>query len=302
MGYWEYYPKSTPRAVRDGIKAKSTRGDIGETWWSKRFIDILESFDIGARISRGRNYARRGQVISVDVSPGEINARVQGSQAKPYSVTIKVKPLSEQEWGKVESAMASKAIFAAKLLAGEMPRNIEEAFSECKVSLLPMRQKDLDSDCSCPDWSNPCKHVAAVYYILAEMFDSDPFLIFKLRGKDKEDLMRSMKRLRLEKPPVEEKKRKGQTRPEKAKPLAITVMPSLDLDKFWNAGPELGSVRSLPRVPEVEFPVMKRLGPAPEELGSEFSDNLMKAYVLAGYSALKKAMESKDGGERGLRR
>lgn len=88
--------------------------------------------------------------------------------------------------------MASKAVFAARLLSGEMPQNIEEAFSEAKVSLFPERNRDLKTKCSCPDWSNPCKHIAAVYYVLAEQFDCDPFLIFKLRGRTKEQIVEAL--------------------------------------------------------------------------------------------------------------
>jgi uncharacterized Zn finger protein len=86
--------------------------------------------------------------------------------------------------------MASQAIFAAKLLSGEMPQNIEEAFAEAKVSLFPTSEQDLDTECSCPDWANPCKHIAAVYYLLAERFDEDPFLIFKLRGEPRKRLFK----------------------------------------------------------------------------------------------------------------
>ena len=178
-GYWEYYKPEKPKEVKNGIKAKSKRGDIATTWWSKRWIAVLESFSMGTRLTRGRSYARKGQVISIDVREGIVKSKVQGSGSKPYSVTIKMDPISNADWEKVADAMASKAIFAAKLLAGEMPADIEDAFAEAGISLFPVKLKDLETDCSCPDWANPCKHIAAVYYLLAERFDDDPFLIFK---------------------------------------------------------------------------------------------------------------------------
>src|SRR6266699_4280114 len=142
-GYWDDYYKPQPIRVKDGIKTKSERGAIGETWWSKRWIGVLESFNMGARLTRGRSYARQGQVLSIDVEPGLVKAKVQGSRPKPYNVKIQLRPLSDQDWDKVTEAMAAQAIFAAKLLAGEMPTDIEEVFRAVHVSLFPQPLKTL---------------------------------------------------------------------------------------------------------------------------------------------------------------
>jgi len=101
MGRWDnwgYYEPARPKPVKDGIRAKSQRGEIGETWWSKRWIGVLHSFGMGARLDRGRSYARKGQVVSIDVQKGIVTAKVQGTRAKPYSVEIELKPLSEKAW------------------------------------------------------------------------------------------------------------------------------------------------------------------------------------------------------------
>jgi uncharacterized Zn finger protein len=190
MAYWrnEYYQPSRPRQVKGGIKAQSQGGTFGQSWWARRWIEVLESFDIGARLSRGRSYARQGQVLSIDVNEGVVEAEVQGSQPIPYQVNVKVKTLTKKEWSKLGKILGGRAIFSAKLLAGEMPENIEEAFKDAGLSLLPSKGSDLKTDCSCPDWSNPCKHIAAVYYLLGEEFDRDPFLIFKLRGIERQEL------------------------------------------------------------------------------------------------------------------
>jgi uncharacterized Zn finger protein len=187
--FYPRYPRSRPRQARGGIKAQSKRGAFGESWWAKRWIAVLESFDIGARLGRGRSYARSGQVLSVDVGKGVVKAKVQGSRAQPYAVTIKIKVLSPADWKKLAQALAGQALFAAKLLAGEMPQDIEEAFTQVGLSLFPQKLRDLATECSCPDWSNPCKHIAAVYYLLGEEFDRDPFLLFKLRGLTREELV-----------------------------------------------------------------------------------------------------------------
>jgi uncharacterized Zn finger protein len=133
-------------------------------------------------------------VLSIDIAAGVVRAKVQGSSPKPYQVTIKVKPLPEGDWKKLAASLGSQAIFAAKLLAGEMPQEIEEAFETIGLSLFPEKLRDLETSCSCPDWSNPCKHVAAVYYLLGEEFDRDPFLIFRLRGTSREAFLQSLGR------------------------------------------------------------------------------------------------------------
>ena len=180
-------------AVEGGVRARSQRGQIGDTWWSRRFITLLESFGIGTRLQRGRRYARTGQVLSLEIVPGQVRASVQGSRSKPYRVFIETATLTNSEWRSIEDVMASRAVFLAKLLSGDMPEEIEEAFVESSTTLFPASGDDLVSACSCPDWENPCKHVAAVFYLMAESFDDDPFLIFAWRGRDKDTLLAELR-------------------------------------------------------------------------------------------------------------
>jgi uncharacterized Zn finger protein len=284
--YWSYYEPAKPKEVKNGLKAKSIRGCIGETWWSKRWVKTLESFNMGARLTRGKSYARKGQVVSIDVNPGIVRARVQGTGSEPYDVVIKLKPLSDAEWDKAASAMASKAVFAARLLGGEMPQNIEEAFSESGLSLFPSKGRDLKTDCSCPDWSNPCKHIAAVYYLLAEQFDCDPFLIFKLRGRSKEQIMEAMREMRSAEgvPEPDGICRSGLDAREESRPLEEW------LNCYWQRGGELDLLEGHPRAPDVEGAVLKRLGQAPFYIaGVNLAALLPKAYEKAGKAALLRA-------------
>jgi uncharacterized Zn finger protein len=115
---WYYYPKSSPRAVKDGIKVKSTRGAIGEQWWSKRFIDSLNRMGMDSRLARGRSYARKGQVTRLEIQSGVVHASVQGSHPRPYQVEIRLKVWDENQWKRVISEIAGQALFAAGLLAG----------------------------------------------------------------------------------------------------------------------------------------------------------------------------------------
>lgn len=179
--------------VEGGITARSARGVIGESWWSGRFIEVLESIGVGGRLSRGRAYARAGQVISLDVAPGSVSAKVQGSRPRPYSARIGLATFGKLEWGRVEQAMADSAWYAAKLLAGEMPQDIEAVFSSVGLTLFPASVADLSMDCSCPDHQVPCKHLAAMFYLLAETFDDDPFGILALRGRDRATLLENIR-------------------------------------------------------------------------------------------------------------
>ncbi|MFB3910276.1 MAG: SWIM zinc finger family protein [Candidatus Eisenbacteria bacterium] len=180
---------NAPRPVDGGIRAESRRGDFAGSWWARRWIEALEGSGVGARLTRGRSYARRGQVAEIRISRGVVNARVQGSRVQPYIVKIRVRALRAPEWSAVVDALGRKAAFAARLLAGEMPQEIEEAFHEAGSSLFPSRREDLRTECSCPDLVNPCKHIAAVFYLIGEEFDRDPFLIFRLRGMEREALL-----------------------------------------------------------------------------------------------------------------
>ncbi len=287
--YWDYYRESRPRRVEGGIKTKSERGAIGETWWSKRWVAVLESFGMGTRLTRGRNYARQGQVLSIDVEPGVVKAKVQGSMPKPYNVTIRLQPLSVADWEKVTEAMAAQALFAAKLLAGEMPQHIEEAFSAVHLSLFPTSGAELNTTCSCPDWANPCKHTAAVYYLLAERFDEDPFLIFKLRGRTKEQIIQSLREKRAAILPVGEA---ASTASEESiaaeEPLALEDY----LATFWQAGEELTTITGNSSSPSVNKAILKRLGPAPFTVGTQnLTAILTKAYDVVDEAVSEKLAE-----------
>lgn len=193
-----------PRDVEGGLVAKSQRGKMGESWWADRWIGVLESFGWGSRLERGRTYARRGQTLSLSVEPGKIFAKVQGSRIQPYDVTIRTPQLSPKTWDKVMDGLGTKAVFAAKLLAGEMPHEIEElAFYPAGTWLFPKTVHEIAGDCSCPDPVKPCKHLAAVHFMFAEALDEDPFLLFTLRGRTREQVIAALRERRAAAAPAE---------------------------------------------------------------------------------------------------
>ena len=125
---------------------------------AKRWLQALEGgFQIGNRLGRGHLYARRGQVISIDVRTGGVTAKVQGSRKRPYDVSIGVRTLTPPDWERIQVAMVEQPIIAASLLSGRMPDNIEDTFRSVGLSMFPDRRVDLETDCSCPDWSNPLR-------------------------------------------------------------------------------------------------------------------------------------------------
>ncbi len=163
---------------------------IARTWWGKAWIRNLESYaEYTNRIGRGRSYVRCGAVLDLQVNAGEIKALVQGSRAKPYSITIKVKKLNNNTWKMVASACAGKLESLEELLSGKFPKALEETFMQRNTGLFPS-PREIEFDCACPDWANMCKHVAATLYGLGARLDEDPTLFFTLRGVDTTDLIK----------------------------------------------------------------------------------------------------------------
>jgi uncharacterized Zn finger protein len=196
---YDYYPRYSPAKpleAKDGIQAKSKTGRIGETWWAQRFIQALDAFSQSNRLARGKSYARSGQVMNLEVQPGSAKAKVQGTRRTPYKVEIAVTPFTDAHWKRVEKAMSEDALCAARLLAGEMPHEIQDLLAQAGVSLFPATGRDMQTSCSCPDYANPCKHVAATFYILGEKFDEDPFLMLTWRGRARERLLDDLRALR----------------------------------------------------------------------------------------------------------
>jgi uncharacterized Zn finger protein len=281
-GWWP--PASKPIAVEGGVKARSKRGPIGDTWWSRRFIAVLESFDIGSRLERGKRYARTGQVLNLDFAPGGVRASVQGSRSKPYRVFVETGVLTDSEWDGIEDVMASRAVFLAKLLSGQMPEEIEEAFVECSTTLFPESDDDLKTRCSCPDWENPCKHIAAVFYLMAEAFDDDPFLIFAWRGRNKEQLLADLRSRRRGHRAVEhETEEAGDGRE-----FGMFGWPSFDAEpgdvarsgavSFWGDEENTAIIEVRPRLAVAADLILRQLDPSPLGDAAAVIDELRPLY------------------------
>ncbi len=272
-GWWP--PPSKPIPVEGGLQARSQRGRIGDTWWSQRFIAVLESFGIGSRLQRGKRYARTGQVISMEIGPGKVTRLGPGleGQALP-GLRRDQGPHRSPSGTRSEDVMASSAVFMATLLAGDMPEEIEEAFAGSSAPLFPASARAIStSACSCPDWENPCKHIAAVYFLLAEAFDGDPFLIFAWRGRSKEELLAGLRARRRRADPTHDEA--GTEPPEVTgapdvgpfgwpsghQDAALNEWPA-SAEEWWGRPAELAAIETRPRLAVAPDLLLRQLDPS----------------------------------------
>lgn len=290
MSYYrdDFYDQRERIYVQDGIKAQGKGKSLGGSqWWAKRWIEILKSFDMGARLTRGASYAKSGQVLRISFLSGKVIAAVQGSVRTPYSVEIDIKPLPNSAWNTIIPILANQAQYAALLLSGVMPQDIEKVFADAGCPLFPKGYVEITSSCSCPDWANPCKHIAAVYYIMGEEFDRDPFLLFTLRGMTREALLKRMNLL-----PSEDE--------DDALNMEYSPEPLPDSHRvFWKGeatGRELSEAEIVK--PVISAAMLRRLGVFPLWRGSHpFLETLAQVYEPASGIGVRVALGQPLGGE-----
>lgn len=263
-------------------------------WWAQRWVDVLESFGWRRRLERARNYVREGRVLQMDFNGAKVSAKVQGTADKPYNVRLSIDPFDDEQWGFVVEEMSQRAIFAAKLLAGEMPNNIEEAFTASGLSLFPFSKFDIHSRCSCPDPVNPCKHIGAVYYLLGDYFSNDPFILFQLRGRTKTEILEALRHLRSTAISESGGTSSGQ---------AIAKSVTLD-EHFWHYDQQLDPSLVVITPPATQENILDVLGPIPIDqlkggkagttvsLNSAFMECLKGIYLRASQQAMLTAMRN----------
>ena len=279
-----------PLTARGGIRAQTKSRKVGKNWWTKRWMSVLENNYMGAELPRGRAYAQAGQVLDIDIAHGEVKAAVQGAEQKPFDVSIKFKPAPKTKWKKVADHIGNKAIYTAKLLTGEMPESIEELFEEHGLSLFPSKMDDFTTRCNCDGehGETPCRCVIAVYYLLAEEFDRDPFLFLKLRGLDRQSLIDSIGNTA--------KNRKSRQKKVKLEQLIGDFADSnlgeekdlsSDVNVFWKGGAVTDELLGDVRVPPASGALAKHLGHFPMWRGEErFLDALDFVYKKASESGI----------------
>jgi uncharacterized Zn finger protein len=240
-------------AGREGLEilhATEPAAPAAQTWWGEKWLKTLQRFGWKGRLANGRLYAQEGRVTEFHVESGRIVAKVLGTRPEPYEVEIRLKPLPDTDWDLVVEIMSCQALFAAQLLASDMPPDVEEAFEAAHAPLFPRNKEDLQAKCSCPDYANPCKHIAAAYYVTADHFDQDPFLIFHLRGRSRDQLL-------------------GMLRAARAAEAQFMTLDIETMDtghevmRFWQCGDELETVHISIAPPSFPGVTAKKLGRPP---------------------------------------
>jgi uncharacterized Zn finger protein len=273
-------PKKPP--PQHGIKIQK----VGTTWWGRRWIEALEHVlggDAG-RLLRGKSYARAGRTHDLVVHAGKVTAKVTGSRSTPYDVSLEIAQLSEEAWRTAIAGMAEKAQFAAELLADRMPEAIDEVFRLAGVSLFPATRAELVTSCSCPDWGDPCKHVAATHYVLGEAFDRDPFLLFELRGRGKARVLADLRVARRGGDPAASEPTASGSAPG-APHVALGAIAPEDYDR----APEALPVLELSfEAPLQHGALLRQLGAPPAWRGEASPEELLSPLVRAAAEAARR--------------
>lgn len=260
-------------------------GEVASTWWARRWMATLDGFGWTGRLSRGRTYTRNRRVVDVEVSPGLVRARVQGSRPSPYRIEMTVEPFADTVWDRVVGALARQAIYTAKLLAGELPAEVVQLCDLAEAPLFPSHPDEITMKCSCPDWAVPCKHVAAVHYAFAAELDRDPFLLFRLRGRTREELTAA---LRARRGSFGSAGAARQAAESAASPESDADSPAeepIPVDGFWAHGPALDDLHFEIRPPDVPGVVLRLLGQPPGWGGQDdLLDTLHLLYQVASAS------------------
>jgi len=260
------YTLRTPLTVKGGIRSQNAHSGPLRTWWSRRWTEVIERFRLGARLGRGRNYAVSGQVSRLEIAPGLITAQVQGANTEPYASSIRFRTVPEEAKAALIDALRAQPMLVARLLVAELPLEVEGLFRAVGCPLFPQRENDLTSRCSCPDYANPCKHLAAIYYLLGEAITKNPLLLLGVRGISRAELLGDA----------------ALTAPAPAATARPDAPAPVDLAGFYGS----------PHPPFEDFgtavkalthaPLIYRLGPLPFWRGQErFSDTLEHLYARA---------------------
>jgi uncharacterized Zn finger protein len=289
-------PTAHPRKVKNGVKLVSRSGPVTNAWAGQRWLRLVEDFSSQGAAAEGLIYARSGQARALNIATGHIHASVQGRMPSPYNVDIRLPVIRPEQWAAVLDAMTGEARHVAGLLGGEVPSNIEDIFLPLHLRLFPSEVSDLSVSCTCgqceppgisqPDPSNPtappvrplfggwCKHVACVMTLVAERLGNDTFLIFAVRGIQRDELLEQIRARRSRQTSARAAEPGSAAMPADTRPVPVYLprLPGADeaatpleqsIDHFWVAGPGLHQIELSMQQPDVSHPLLRRLGSSP---------------------------------------
>ena len=268
-------------------------------WWTQQWIDLLNSYRFKKRLERARNYARQGNVLSLEFKDKKIISTVQGTASEPYKLSLWLDTFTDEDWNYIIQTMSERAIFTAKLLAGEMPKNIEEVFAANGLRLFPFTLDEIHSQCDCPDKARVCKHIGAVYYLLGDRFSDDPFLLFQLRGRTQEKILEALRQKRgtseAEKVRKTDKKQSQKTQvtdlESKEQLVTSATQKNINITQFWEYHQQLDSTLVVITPPPSSETVLDVLGQIPLGLSSDIiMDYFHKIYQQISQQAVITAL------------
>jgi len=281
-----------PRRIRGGEKLSSA-GTAAAGWAGQRWLRLMEQAADGAAVVEGLEYAKLGQTRRLSIDPGRVEASVQGREFRAYTTMLRVKTFDHAEWQRVIDSMADQAIYAAKLLAGELPQNIEDVFVPLGMKLFPGDPSEIEISCTCGPARVWCKHVCCVTSLLADRLGRDPFLMFVLRGLSGEEML---ERLRQRRTVAGAGTGSVAVYAPRVPGVSDEVSEPLEsvLEHFWEAGPQMAELDLPIERPVVSHPLLRRLGPSPfQTANAKFPlvGLLATCYELASEAVIKSVEE-----------
>jgi len=206
--------------------------DWARNWWGAAWVDKMERLAEPSRFAGGAQYARTGFLPAIRFDGRTVAARVQVPHEPPYMVRISFDPFSREQWDGLLAEVRDRGALASSISSGDLPLEIQTAFSKANLRFMPERYVDLHLECACPDWLKPCKHLVAVWLKFARDFDHDPFLLFELRGLKRDELLAILRDRRPA--AVAQPEAVEDEFPEVAVPLKLESLPA-DPEAFWSA-------------------------------------------------------------------
>ena len=267
-----------PRRIKNGIRLRRKEGADNFPWPATSWLRLLATRDLVDNFDEALDYAKVGQTASLVVTPGVVEAVIQGRAPRPYRVRIDIAQLSSIDWERAVATMAAEAIWSAKLLSGELPQTIEILFRSLGRTLVPERADELTCSCTCTASTEaptvPCKHIIVAWILVAERIESDPLLSFTLRGLDGQRLLERLQEARTI-------ATRGISRAHSTPPIAETAPSSAPvehcLNDFWRPGRRLAELDELVKDEHVPHALLRRLGPSPFQANAHRAAHIQAA-------------------------
>ncbi len=281
-----------PRKVRYGVKLANRSGELPQHWATQRWMRLLEDAATGPVLTEAMEYAKIGQTRRLEIAGGSFLGPVQGRRRTSYTTQVELDTFTHEQWIEVVEAMADQSLYAAKMLSGELPQNVEDLFAPFGLHLFPTEPRQLRPSCTCGHESPWCKHTVCLGLLIADKLAEEPFLIFTLRGMPADDLIERLRQRRQ----ATSSAIVGQAAPVYTPHLGVESRPlDADLDRFWHAGDELELVDAPIARPEVSHPLLRRLGPSPFESSKfPFVGLLATCYDVVSSAALYQDADPSD--------